>query len=245
MKVVILGATRGMGRALARLMAARGDQLCLLGRDPAALTRSVDDLSLRGAEHTPSTALCDLADADTIEPALAAADRLLDGFQIVVLSAAEFAPQAALEADSAACARLLAVNFSHTVAFCEVARKRLLSRGGGTLCVFSSVSGDRGRLKVGLYGATKAGLSHYLESLDHGYRAQGLRTVTVKPGFIHTSMNEGQDVPPFAGQPEPVARRVLKAIDRGWPVVYAPPIWSLVMLAVRLLPRAFMRRARF
>jgi short-subunit dehydrogenase len=96
-----------------------------------------------------------------------------------------------------------------------------------------------------LYGAAKAGLSRYLEGLDHRYRAQGLRTVCVKPGFVRTSMTDGLPAPPFAGDPEGVAPRVLRAIERGQPVVYVPPMWRWVMLVVRALPRAVMRRVAF
>jgi short-subunit dehydrogenase len=131
------------------------------------------------------------------------------------------------------------------VVFCEHARRRLLARGGGTLCVFSSVAGERGRKPVVLYGAAKAGLSRYLEGLDHRYREQGLRTVCVKPGFVRTSMTEGLPAPPFAGEPDAVAPRVLQAIERGQPVVYVPAPWRWIMLVIRLLPRAVMRRVRF
>jgi short-subunit dehydrogenase len=67
----------------------------------------------------------------------------------------------------------------------------------------------------------------------------------VKPGFVHTDMTAGLDAPPFAGQSDDVARRVVRAIDRGTPVVYAPGIWRAVMLAIRWLPRALMRRSSF
>ena len=96
-----------------------------------------------------------------------------------------------------------------------------------------------------LYGAAKAGLTRYLEGLDHKFRAAGLRTVCVKPGFVKTSMTEGLTPPPFAGEPDAVAEIVLRAIDRGTPVVYAPAIWQLVMLVIRNLPRAVMRRLSF
>jgi short-subunit dehydrogenase len=107
------------------------------------------------------------------------------------------------------------------------------------------VAGERGRKPVIIYGATKAGLSAYLEGLDHKFRVQGLKTICVKPGFVKTGMTAGLKPPPFAGEPEPVARRVLQAIDRGTPVVYAPPIWALIMMVIRSLPRAVMRRIGF
>lgn len=245
MKVAFLGATKGMGRALARLMAARGDALFLLGRDLDELEKSARDLEARAGRGTVGAAVCDLERAASLGPALEAADRALAGFDTVVVSAGLFGTQDALEADPALLARMLDANFRGTILFCEVARKRLLARGGGTLCVWSSVAGDRGRKPVALYGATKAGLSHYLESLDHRHRAQGLRTVCVKPGFVRTSMTAGLPAPPFAGEPEGVARVVLRAIDRGAPVVYAPPMWALVMLVIRNLPRFVMRRVGF
>jgi decaprenylphospho-beta-D-erythro-pentofuranosid-2-ulose 2-reductase len=137
------------------------------------------------------------------------------------------------------------VNFTNTVLLCEAARKRLLGRGGGTLCVFSSVAGDRGRKPVVLYGASKAGLSAYLEGLDHRYRAAGLRTICVKPGFVRTAMTQGLKPPPFAGEPEGVAERVLAAIDGGKPETYAPGMWWLVMMVIKSLPRFVMRRVGF
>lgn len=254
MNVIVLGATKGMGRALARAMAERGDQLFLLGRDADDLARSAADLSIRGTSgtKTPSSEIasvghahCDLERPDSFEPALEAAWRALGTVDTVVITAGMFATQDQLEADPAHLQRLLTVDFGHTILFCEAARRRLLAAGGGTLCVFGSVAGDRGRKPVVLYGAAKAGLAAYLEGLDHRFRHAGLRTVTVKPGFVHTSMTAGLPAPPFAGQPEDVATRVLRAIDRGTPVVYAPAMWRWVMLVIRWLPRAVMRRVGF
>jgi short-subunit dehydrogenase len=72
-----------------------------------------------------------------------------------------------------------------------------------------------------------------------------LRVVTVKPGFVKTGMTAGLPPPPFAGEPDQVARLALKAIDRGTPEVYAPPAWRWIMLVIRNLPRAVMRRIGF
>jgi decaprenylphospho-beta-D-erythro-pentofuranosid-2-ulose 2-reductase len=180
MNIDILGGTRGMGRAVARRLAARGD-----------LQRTV----------------------------------------------------AELEGDAALTCSVLTNDLVNTALFCERARVRLLGGGGGTLCVFSSVAGDRPRTPVVLYGTAKAGLSAYLTGLDHRFRVAGLKTVCVKPGLVRTGMTAGQSPPPFAGDADAVARRVVRAIDRGWPVVYAPASWRFVIAIVRLLPRFVMRRA--
>lgn len=245
MKAAFAGATKGMGRALARAMAERGDRLFLLGRDPEELGRSAADLELHGAGGKVGVAPLDLLEPAGFGAALDRADSALEGFDTVVVTAGLFATQEALESDPDLCQRLLDADFTNTVLLCEEARRRLLARGGGTLCVFSSVAGERGRSPVVLYGAAKAGLSRYLEALDHRWRRQGLRVVAVKPGFVRTGMTAGLDPPPFAGEPERVARRVLRAIDRGTPEVYAPPVWRWIMAVIRRLPRAVMRRTSF
>ncbi len=245
MRVAFLGATKGMGRALARLMAERGDALCLLGRNVADLERSAADLGVRGAAGPVRCTACDLERPETFASAIDAAREALGGLDAVVVTAGVFAAQEELEADPTLAERLVRVNFSNTVLFCETAKKALLEEGGGTLCVFSSVAGERGRKPVIIYGAAKAGLTRYLEGLDHKHRADGLRVITVKPGFVKTSMTAGLEPPPFAGEPDAVARRVLAAIDRGAPVVYAPAPWRPIMAVIRTLPRAIMRRINF
>ncbi len=241
----MLGATKGIGRALARQLAERGDRVFLLGRNADDLARSAKDLEIRGAGGLAGFALCDLVSPATFGPALDRAHQALGGYDCVVVTAGTLAPQERLEAEPALAAELLTVGFTHTILFCEEARRRLLAMGGGTLCVFSSVAGDRGRKPVVLYGAAKAGLSRYLEGLDHRFRGSGLKTICVKPGFVKTGMTAGLKPPPFAAEPDAVARRVVRAIDRGEPEVYVPGIWRLVMLVIRMLPRAVMRRVGF
>jgi NAD(P)-dependent dehydrogenase (short-subunit alcohol dehydrogenase family) len=248
LKAVVFGATKGMGRAIARALVARGDTVFLLGRDLKELELATADLAARAgkAEAVAGRAACDLEVTLSFAPALDAAATALGRLDAVIVTAGLFAPQDRLEADASLLRRVLDVDFTATVVFCEEARRRLLAQsGGGTLCVLSSVAGERGRKPVVYYGAAKAGLTRYLESLDHKYRAAGLRTVCVKPGFVKTSMTEGLKTPPFAGEPAAVARDIVRAIDAGKPVVYTPRIWALVMLVIRWLPRFVMRRIGF
>jgi NAD(P)-dependent dehydrogenase (short-subunit alcohol dehydrogenase family) len=246
MKAVILGGTSGMGREIARRLAERGDSVFLLGNDTADLTRSAADLTARHPRNEPAEhALCDLERPEQFAGALDAADEALDGFDTVVVTAAMFASQEALEADVELTRRLVTVNYANTVVFCEHARKRLLERGGGRLTVFSSVAGDRGRKPVAIYGSSKAGIAIYLEALDHKYHDAGLSVLCVKPGFVKTAMTAGLKPPPFAGEPHRVAAEVVRAMDLRKPLLYTPGIWALVMLVIRSLPRFVMRKIGF
>lgn len=246
MKAIVFGGTTGIGRAIAQRLAERGDAVFLMGIGDDDLSRSAADLKARSPKGSDvGFAECNLEKPEGFAEALDAADRALDGFDTVVVTAAMFASQEALENDVELCRRLVTVNYANTVVFCEHARKRLLARGGGRLAVFSSVAGDRGRKPVAIYGSSKGGLAIYLEALDHKFHAAGLSVTCVKPGFVKTGMTAGLKPPPFAGEPSLVAKDVIRAIDRRKPVVYTPAIWALVMLVIRWLPRFVMRKIGF
>jgi len=244
-KAVLVGATRGMGRALARLLAERGAAIFLLGRDPAELAASARDLEARGAPVPVGTAVLDLAIPAGFAHALDVADGALGRFDTLVVTGGLFARQEELTADPLRLERLLHVNFTGTVVLCQIAAARLAARGGGTVCAFSSVAGDRPRRSNFLYGASKAGLSAFLDGLGQAYAERGVRVVCARPGFVKTEMTAGLPVPPFAGEPESVARTVLAAMRAGRPVVYAPGVWRWVMLIIRALPRFMIRRLTF
>lgn len=246
MKVILLGGTGGIGRAIARRLAQRGDTLFLLGRYETELARSAADVNARAA--APSVvgyAQCDLEHPEGFAAALDAADAALGHCDTVIVTAAMFATQEALEADVELTRRLTTVNYANTIVFLEHARKRLLARGGGRLVVFSSVAGDRGRKPVAIYGSSKAGVAAYLEALDHRFHAAGLSVLCVKPGFVKTGMTAGLEPPPFSGEPDLVAADVVRALDRRQPIVYTPRVWQLVMVGVRWLPRFVMRKIEF
>jgi decaprenylphospho-beta-D-erythro-pentofuranosid-2-ulose 2-reductase len=246
MKAIVFGGTSGMGRAVARRLVERGDTVFLLANDEAELQRSAADLKAHHpAQAEVGYAICDLAKPEDFAAALDAADAALGNFDTVVVTAAIFASQEALEADIELCRKLVTFDYAHTLVFCEHVRKRLLARGGGRLAVFSSVAGDRGRKPVAIYGSAKAGLSVYLEAMDHKYHDAGLTVVCVKPGFVKTAMTAGLKPPPFAGEPEQVARDVVRALDKRQPVVYTPGMWRLIMMVIRFLPRFVMRKIGF
>jgi short-subunit dehydrogenase len=206
---------------------------------------SAQDLEARGAPAPVGHAMLDLGLPAGFPEALDAADRALGRIDALVVTGGLFGRQEELAADPARLAALLHANFTGTALLCQQAAERLAARGGGTICAFGSVAGDRARRSNYLYGASKAGLAVFLDGLDLAYRDRGVRVLCVKPGFVRTAMTAGLPVPPFAGEPEAVARDVVRAMDRGRHQIYAPRIWCWIMLVIRALPRAVLRRVRF
>jgi short-subunit dehydrogenase len=244
-KAAFVGATRGIGKALARRMAERADALYLLGRDAAALAVAARDLEARGARVPVRTGALDLGEPAGFSAALDTADAALGGFDTLVVTGGLLGGQAQLAQDPLRLERLFAANFTGTALLCQQAAARLAERGGGVVCAFSSVAGERARKANYLYGASKAGLSAFLDGLGLAYADHDVRVVCVKPGFVRTEMTAGLPAPPFAGEPDAVAARALRAMDAGQPVVYAPAIWRWIMLVLRALPRPVMRRLPF
>jgi len=176
----VVGATRGMGRAVARLLAERGDTVVLLGRDAAELAISARDLSARGARGIIATGHLDLAEPSAFSAALDQADQASGGLDMLVVTAGDFAAHEALARDAERLRRLLDVNFTATAVLCQLAAERFAARGGGTVCAFSSVAGDRARRSNYLYGASKAGLSAFLDGLGLAYGDRNVRVICAR-----------------------------------------------------------------
>ncbi|MCC6640328.1 MAG: SDR family NAD(P)-dependent oxidoreductase [Deltaproteobacteria bacterium] len=245
MRVLLLGGTRGIGRAIARELAQRADDVFLLGRSSGDCARSVADLCVTAPAARIASGVCDLDAPETFAAAIGSARAFLGKIDVAIVAAGAFGTQEELEDDFALRDCVLRTNFTNTIHFCESVRPALLEGGGGTLCVLSSVAAVRPRRRIVLYGASKAGLSYYAEGIDHRFRAQGLRTVVVEPGFVRTAMTAGLPEPPFAADPERVARGVLRAIDRRAPLARVPRVWALVAAVLRRVPRVLLRRLDF
>ena len=106
------------------------------------------------------------------------------------------------------------------------------------------MAGDRGRQSNYLYGSAKAGLSAYLQGLRNRLFRSGVRVVTIKPGFVDTSMTFGRPGLFLLASPEAIARGVYKAINSGKDVVYLPWFWRWIMLVIRLVPEGIFKRLR-
>jgi short-subunit dehydrogenase len=234
--VVIVGATSGIGRALARACAAAGRGVVLAGRDPDALERIALDCRVR-FETAARTERFEALDFDDHPRFVERAARGFgDGVEGFVLCHGEMTDEAVVRRDPAALGHMIDVNETSTISLLERAADHLGARGSGFLCALTSVAGVRGRPRNHVYGATKAAVSTYLEGLRARLARVGVSVVDVRPGIVDTAMTWGRVEGPLAARPERVARDVLRGIARDRAVVYSPGAWRLVMAVIRVLP---------
>lgn len=236
--VLIIGGTADIGRAIARAYAAQGDSLILTGRDPERLARDAADLHTRHGGAVATLAL-DVADADSRAAFLAALPELPDCVICVVgLLERDGSPDSA--------ARMMAVNYTAPVLLLEALAGRMAARGSGVIIGISSVAGERGRAAGIIYGSSKAGFTAYLSGLRQARWREGVRVITIKPGFVRTRMTAAMKLPPVVtATSEEVAGAVLAAHQGRRDVVYVRRIWWAIMAIIRALPEPLFKRMRF
>jgi decaprenylphospho-beta-D-erythro-pentofuranosid-2-ulose 2-reductase len=245
-RVAILGATSAVAEATARLYAAEGASLLLVGRRADRLEVIASDLRLRGASRV-EVAVCDLAAcaAEDVSAKFAGFVAQLGGLDHVLLAYGVLGDQKLLEQGGRDVEDVIRVNFTSAALWILEAAKRLEQQGFGSLVVLGSVAGDRGRQSNYVYGATKAALAALVEGVAHRFGPSGPRAVIVKPGPIDTPMTAGMKKGgPMWATAEAVAVIVRRSADRGGVVVYAPARWRFIMLIIRSLPGAIFNRTK-
>lgn len=236
MRVAILGATSAIAQAAARLWAERGADLVLVARDPVKLGAVADDLRTRGAVVEPVVHDLNHDHAALVER-VGAAD--------VVLFAQGLLGDAQQRDSDPDCVELvLRTNLVAPARILTLLAPRLPR--GACVAALSSVAGDRGRARVGVYGASKAGLDSMLSALRQRLAPSGVRVLTLKPGFVDTPMTASLPKTPLFASPADVGRGIVRAVDSGGDgVVYLPWWWRLVMLVIKSLPERVFKRLSF
>jgi short-subunit dehydrogenase len=234
-RVLILGALSAVAEATARLYAKQGAELVLVGRRHEALVALGQDLVVRGAARVETREL-DLAGPQAgrgLEEMIGA----LGGIDVVLIAYGQLTDEARAATDLAYAAEQLTTNYLSAALWSLAAAELLKRQSSGVLVVIGSVAGDRGRGSNAVYGSAKAGLGALVQGLAHRLAGTGARAVLVKPGFIDTPMTAHlKKGGPLWATPEMIAQVIVKAAERGGPVVYAPWFWRFILLIIRLVP---------
>ena len=226
-RVWLVGASAGIGAALARNLAARGARLALSARSRDKLAA----LGLADAILLP----CDATDAAALA---AARDQLLaawGGFDLVVYLAGDYVPMGADSFDLATAERVMAVNFNGALRLAGVVLPDL--GPGRGIAFVASVAGYRGLPKALCYGPGKAALIHFAECLHLELAPKGIGVWVVNPGFVATRLTAQNDFAmPALLQPEEAASAMVEGFARGRFEIHFPRRFTLILKLLSRLP---------
>lgn len=226
-RVWLVGASTGIGAAMARELAGRGARLALSARSADKLQA----LGIQGALLLP----CDAT--DTV--GLACARQMLlaawGGIDLVVYLAGDYVPMGASEFDLVRAERVVEVNFNGALRLAATVLPDL--QPGAGIAFVASVAGYRGLPKALCYGPGKAALIHFAECLYLDLEARGIGVWVINPGFVQTRLTAQNDFAmPALLTPEQAAGAVVNGFSDGCFEIHFPKRFTCLLKLLSLLP---------
>lgn len=227
--VWVVGASSGIGAALATELLSRGAQVAISARRREELD------AVSGGRMTVAPA--DVTDRSSLDAAYARVRGELGAVDMVVFNAGYWVQMDATAWDRDVFARHVEVNLLGLNNGIGAVLPDMLERGRGHLVGVSSVAGYRGLAGAEAYGATKAAQINLLEGLRIGLGNRQIAVTTVCPGFVRTALTSGNKFPmPFIISAERAAMSICNGLERGQLEVVFPAPMALLMKVARLLP---------
>lgn len=244
MRTVIVGASSGLGRALAEELARRGHALFLVSRFESDLAPLTEELARRNGIKT-AFAPWDVAAGNDPTPLRDRAIESLGGIDNLIMMAGESRysmDNGPLPHDHLAA--LVAVNFTGTLAVINAFMPELVRAPRGSVVGAGSIAGWRGRRRNIVYGTCKRGLEFYFESLRHRLTTTSCTLQFYRLGYIRTRMtlNSGFKPPLPMADPNDLARTIADNLGRDLGTVTLPRWWIPILWTFRLIPWPLFRR---
>lgn len=238
---IVVGASSGIGLAIARRLCIEGRKVALLARREQELAAVVATINDALGKTVAFAYVHDAASADAAEPLFARIEQELGPVDELHYVAGVMPAVGIDEFDLDKDRLQVQVNLLGCIAWGNAAARRFQERKAGCIVGVSSVAQDRGRVGKPGYHASKAGMDTYLESLRNRLWRHGVRVTTIRPGFVETPMTK--DLPlKGAISADKAAALILKARDKEKTVAYVPGKWRLIMFVIRNIPSFVFRK---
>ncbi len=224
---VITGASSGIGRALAKALAARGCRVGLIARRREALEELVAEIQASGG--TAASAPADVGERVQVYSAIEELSRTLGAVDLLVANAGVGVPTTLGPENVEAAEETFRVNVMGVIYAFEAVLPAMLEQKRGHLAAVSSLAAYRGMPGESAYCASKAAVNVYLEALRVQLRSHQIHVTTICPGFVKTPMTApNKFAMPFVLEADEAAERIARALPRR-PKVYNFP-WATTRL---------------
>jgi len=241
----VVGASAGVGRAIAVELARRGAALVVSARSREALDELAEDL--RGRHGVDVTVLpVDLTGPDVdLRAFLSEATDALGRIDAAIVSAGAIAEDDDGIGDWEQTETLVATNFLGPMKLGGSLVELFEHQEGGTLVLFSSIAAAAPRRRNVAYAAAKAALESFGRSMQHRTAGTPVDVQVYALGYVDTAMTRGLDLKLPVADPRRVAERIVERLDQGSSFRYLPRPWGAVVRVLRWLPAPIYQRLRF
>ena len=234
--ILLLGGTSEIGRAIVKEYLAQRPLRVICGMQPGdpVAEEAVRELKAYGASEVhvlDFDATATATHPGVVDAAWAVADVDLAIVAFGILGDAE-----RLWQDQAAAVLEAQVNYTGAVSVGVLLGQKMKAQGYGQIVVMSSVAGELVRRSNFVYGSTKAGLDGFYRLLGQALAPNGVKVLVVRPGQVRTRMSAGYKEPPLTVDKEDVAKQVVAAVREGKKLIWAPPAFRFVMVALKHIP---------
>lgn len=230
-RIWIIGASTGIGKALADALLAKGARVAVSARTEKTL-----DEGFATQPHALRLPL-DIAEGKSVEDALATIHQQWGGLDLGIVMAGAYRSVRAWELNEEVIRNMMQTNVYGAMNASALLTQYFLKQGTGHVSIVASVAGYTGLPKAMVYGPSKAAMINFAETLYIDLSEKGIGVSVVNPGFVKTPLTAGNDFKmPHLIEPEEAASEMIKGYEAGEFEIHFPRAFTRQLKLLRLLP---------
>jgi short-subunit dehydrogenase len=231
-RIWLIGASFGIGEALAKQLAVRGAKLVLSARSSDKIHQLAATLGKQGCAVT-----CDVTDYQSVLMAYQEALATFGGLDMVIYNAGAYEPASAAEFNLEQIEQMINVNLHGAIRVVHTVLPDMKRQAYGAIVLVGSVAGYRGLPKAMGYGLSKAAIIHLAENLRQDLDGTGIAVQLVNPGFVKTRLTDKNHFAmPLMVTPEKAAHFIADGLEAGRYEIHFPPLFTWFMKTMAALP---------